>query len=464
MNIKNINIELNKLENTDINQRIYAIIDYIGNNYGNLSYKECIDLLNKSAKISNLFKRYLDDNQEYYTDTKRILNANLKNMIEAFVYISGCEQVQELGINTNEDYSETDIILDDISQKDRYDSVGIYMNSLHNYPVLTREEEQELAAKMRNGDKNARKKLIECNLKLVVSIVAQIVRKKGEVIPFMDMVEEGNTGLILAIDKYDVTRGTKISTYVTSSIVSKITIAIDKQSKVIAKPRHYSDTYKKYKQLITLMSFILNRDATKEEIANILNVTVEIVDNFESLQGKFISMNSLVGDDEDTELYEIIPDDKNESIEQEYDNAFLAQEIKRIINELPIREADILYGIFYEKLNLEAIAKRNNLTRERIRQIVVKTLEKLSHRKDIRNLLPYIADKDFSEVKPYSSIQAQTYGYRKFNRKNQNIKKNSEVAVTPLYEKIRVACQDLQAVKYTYEDLAIDNNKRKNYK
>lgn len=464
MNIKNINTELNKLENNDINQRVYGIIDYIGNTHGNLSYKECIDLLNKSAKISELFKRYLDDNQEYYTDTKRLINQNLKNMIEAFVYINGCEQAQELGINVNEDYSETDIILDSENPKEKYDSVGIYLNSLQNYPVLTREEEQDLATKMRNGDKKARKRLIECNLKLVVSIVAQIVRKKGEVIPFMDMVEEGNAGLILAIDKYDVTRGTKISTYVTSFIVSKISIAIDKQSKAIIKPRHYSDTYKKYKQLITLMSFILNREATKEEIANILNVTVETVDKFESLQGKFVSMNSLVGDDEDTELYEIIPDDKNEPVEQGYDNDFLAKELKRIINELPAREADILYGIFYENINLEAIAKRNHLTRERIRQIAIRTLEQLGHRKDVRDLSVYITDKDFSGVKLYSSVQAQAYGYRDFNKKDRSVKKNVEVAVTPLYEKIKVACQDLQAGKYKYEDLAIDRVKEKTIK
>lgn len=458
INVNKFNSKLKSVDELNTDEKIEEILEFIKRNYGDLSSEECAVIFKKVPKILILFSDYLDAHSSLYNDTKKIKDETLRNLVDNYIYLKGMEEAKELGIDVEGDFSSYEQLLND-SIVNKYDSVGLYLNSL-NFPVLSREEKQELAKKMKAGDMNARKRLIECNLKLVVFIAARVVRNKGEVIPFSDMIDEGNTGLIHAIDKYDFAKGTKISTYVTSWIVNKISYAIDKQSKDIQKPVHFNDAYKKYKQVLVLMSYILGRDATKQEIASILNITLEQLDEFENLKGTFISLNTPVDADDDAELYEIIPDDSMPPIYENYDNEYLSEELKRIISSLSDREANIIYGLFYENKNLEEIGKENNITRERVRQIANKVLVKLGARKDVRNLAPYVTGRDINSLDKGTSIQLERFGIREYNKKVSAKRKTSEVKFSPLYEKMKLVCKQLQNGEYTYDDLVVDNNNK----
>lgn len=458
INIKEFNNMLKENSELSINQKIENVTKFINSNYGKLTNSDCIELLNNILNLKILVREYIDINSKYYKDTKIIKDTNLKKLIESYIYLNGLEQAKELGID-EDNYEDNDEKISIDLSSSKYNSVKIYMDSLK-YPVLTREEEQELAIKMKNGDMKARNRLIECNLKLVISIALKIVKRRGELIPFMDMVEEGNAGLIYAIDKYDVSRGTKISTYATSWIVNKITYAIDEQSKVISNPIHFNDTYKKYIHLNILLNNILGREATKYEIAKLLDISPDVIDELETLKGSFVSINSPIGDNDDTELFEIIPDESLEPVYKEYDDQYLKEELSRILSSLTDRERDILYGVFVENRTLDYLGNKYNLTRERIRQISNSLVKKLSQRKDIKRLKLYITEKDDSCIDQVLENK-KDFSIRDFKKKNKGIKKPNIVTITSLYEKMKIACRDLQNGKYTYDDLAIDTVKTK---
>lgn len=453
MKDENINLQLN----IPMNQKLNRIVDYIDENYSDLSIDDFIELLSSSNKIKNLLDDCLDNDNDVYKFVQETKNNNLKNLFEAYIYITGLEKAKKMDVSDNFEISKTD------STYDNYDSANIYFDSLK-FPVLTREEEQDLATRMKNGDMVARKRLIECNLKLVVYIALQIARKKGNVIPLMDMISEGNVGLVHAIDRFDASYGMRISTYVTSHIVTKITNAIDKQSKNIERPRHYDVAYKKYKQVQVLMSQILGRDATKMEIAKLLNISVAELENFENLQATVISMYTPIGESEETELYEIIPDNSLPPVHKNIDDKYLEDEMMRILGTLPNREADIIYDLFYEKMSFDEIGKRHNLTRERVRQIVIKVLKLLRNRKDVQNLLPYITDKEINYKNDSEFTINEDFSIRAFSKKDRTNNKSHQLSFGKFYDRMKKVCIELKNNKYSYEDLAINNDKKKTIK
>ena len=453
MNFEEIEFELKKMDKFNLEQKLYGIITYIEQKHGSISYEDGIELLNKSFNLLQLIKEYVDCG-EYFDNCEKIKNDNLKNLVDSYLYINSQDELKKI-----EDYDDTDSE-DYSNSKSKYDPVKLYLKSL-NYPILTREEEQELVRRMNLGDASARKKLIECNLRLVVSIATSIANSKGELIPLMDMIEEGNVGLVNSIDKFDIDRGTKISTYSTPSIINKIMGAIDRQSRDIRKNGLFNDTYRLYQQILIIMNNILGREATKHELIKFLDISYEQIDELEKLNGSIVSINSPVGENDANELYEVIPDEKTDSIEKMYDDKYLKEELARILSTLSEREKNLIYGLFYEKKSLYILGLENNITRERVRQIINKTIKKLGKRNDVRKLSNYVTSRNISEININSSVQLNEFGLNKFKKIENEVKKPADIIIISLNKKLKTLCEDLQNGKYTAEDLEIKEEKTK---
>ena len=260
------------------------------------------------------------------------------------------------------------------------DPVKIYLKEIGRVPLLTPEEEHELAERMAKGDPAAKKRLSEANLRLVVSIAK---RYGGRGMQFLDLIQEGNLGLIKAVEKFDHTKGFKFSTYATWWIRQAITRAIADQARTIRIPVHMVETITKVKKTSSQLLHENGHDPTAEEIAERLNIQVDKVREIMRIAQDPVSLETPIGEEEDSHLGDFIPDDDAPAPAEAASLILLKEQLNKILGTLTEREAKVLklrFGLEDGRSRtLEEVGKEFDVTRERIRQIEAKALRKLRH-------------------------------------------------------------------------------------
>ena len=281
--------------------------------------------------------------------------------------------------------------LDDISD----DSVRLYLREIGKIPLLSAEEEMELAQRIVQGDKKAKDKMAEANMRLVVSIAK---RYSGRGLDFLDLIQEGNTGLLRAVEKFDPDKGFKFSTYATWWIRQAITRAIADQARTIRIPVHIVETINKLLRTQRRMTQELNREPTIEELAKELEMEPDKVEHVMKIKQDISSLDAGVGrdgDDEDSVLGDFIEDEDTVSPEESATNQLLKEKVAEVLSSLSDREQKIVrmrFGLDNGKSHtLEEVGQEFAVTRERIRQIEAKALTKLRKHKDAKKLYEYLS-------------------------------------------------------------------------
>lgn len=278
--------------------------------------------------------------------------------------------------------------IDDIAD----DSVRLYLREIGKIPLLTAEEELALAQKVVSGDKRAKDQMAEANMRLVVSIAKRYV---GRGLDLLDLIQEGNTGLLRAVEKFDPDRGFKFSTYATWWIRQAITRAIADQARTIRIPVHMVETINKLLRTQRRLTQELNREPTNEEIAAAMDMEVDKVEHIMKIKQDISSLDASVRDDEeDSVLADFVEDEDTKTPTESASEQLLKEQVKRILGTLTEREQKILklrFGLEDGKSHtLEEVGQEFSVTRERIRQIEAKALAKLRKHKDTRKLHEYL--------------------------------------------------------------------------
>ncbi|MBX4199539.1 RNA polymerase sigma factor RpoD [Candidatus Saccharibacteria bacterium] len=278
--------------------------------------------------------------------------------------------------------------LDDIAD----DSVRLYLREIGKIPLLTAEEELALAKRVVKGDKRAKDQMAEANMRLVVSIAKRYV---GRGLDLLDLIQEGNTGLLRAVEKFDPERGFKFSTYATWWIRQAITRAIADQARTIRIPVHMVETINKLLRTQRRLTQELNREPTNEEIAAAMEMEVDKVEHIMKIKQDISSLDASVRDDEeDSVLGDFIEDEDQKTPSESASEQLLKEQVKQILSTLTEREQKILklrFGLEDGKSHtLEEVGQEFSVTRERIRQIEAKALAKLRKHKDTRRLHEYL--------------------------------------------------------------------------
>jgi RNA polymerase primary sigma factor len=278
-------------------------------------------------------------------------------------------------------------------QPDLPDAVQMYLKEIGRTPLLTSKEEKELAKRIERGDETARKKLVQANLRLVVSLAKRYVNRSPH-LSILDLIQEGNIGLSRAVDKFDYRKGFKFSTYATWWIRQAITRALADYSRTIRIPVHMVETITKYTQAKRRLMQELGREPLPEEVATEMSLDVEKIRYIQKISQEVISLESPIGDDgEDSTLSDFIKDESSLSPDQLASQALLRDQIHDILDDLTEREQKILSMRFGLEDNithtLEEVGKVFGVTRERIRQIEAKALEKIRQHQKARKLEGY---------------------------------------------------------------------------
>ena len=273
-------------------------------------------------------------------------------------------------------------------------SVRLYLREIGKIPLLTPEEEADLAQRIVKGDKKAKDKMVESNMRLVVSIAK---RYGGRGLDFLDLIQEGNTGLLRAVEKFDPDKGFKFSTYATWWVRQAITRAIADQARTIRIPVHMVETINKVLRTTRKLTAELNREPTNEEIAKALDMEPEKIDYVMRIKQDIASLDASIGregDDEDSVLGDFVEDEERDSPEDSAANQILKEQLSEIIATLTDREQKIIrlrFGIGGGRPHtLEEVGAEFDVTRERIRQIEAKALSKLRKNKDTKKLHEYL--------------------------------------------------------------------------
>ena len=260
------------------------------------------------------------------------------------------------------------------------DPVKMYLKDIGQVPLLTTDEELELAQKMSEGQEAAKKRLSEANLRLVVSIAKRYV---GRGMLFLDLIQEGNLGLMKAVEKFDYQKGFKFSTYATWWIRQSITRAIADQARTIRIPVHMVETINRLVREQRILLQELGREPTLEELAERMGVSIERVSEIQKIAQDPVSLETPIGEEEDSHLGDFIEDDKTPTASDSVASTMLKEQIARVLDTLTPREEKVLrlrYGIDDGRpRTLEEVGNEFNVTRERIRQIEAKALRKLRH-------------------------------------------------------------------------------------
>jgi RNA polymerase primary sigma factor len=353
--------------------------------------------------IEDLYKKAKDRG---YLTQEEVLNA----FVEPELYIDALDdfygRLADGGIDIFESVSKdkkndeaADILKSELDVIANFNSVGVsdpvrmYLKEIGRVPLLTREEEIRLAQKSEKGDAKAKQKLIDANLRLVVSIAKKYI---GRGMGFLDLIQEGNKGLIRAVDKYDWTKGFKFSTYATWWIRQAITRSIADQARTIRIPVHMVETINTLMRTSRRMMQELGREPTDEEVAKEMNIPVEKVREIYKISQNTVSLESPVGDDgeEDSVLGDFIADNRMATPYDSTSKQMLSENIEEVLSALSDREAKVLkmrFGLSSNRMmTLEEVGKEFGVTRERIRQIEAKALRKLKHpsrRKKLQDFL-----------------------------------------------------------------------------
>ncbi len=287
------------------------------------------------------------------------------------------EELEEIEEVTEEEMNETEAMADTFSTDD---PVRMYLKEIGKVPLLTPEEEQDLAKRMAEGDEEAKRRMAEANLRLVVSIAKRYV---GRGMLFLDLIQEGNLGLIKAVEKFDYTKGYKFSTYATWWIRQAITRAIADQARTIRIPVHMVETINKVIRVSRQLLQELGHDPSAEEIATEMNMPVDKVRDILKIAQEPVSLETPIGEEEDSHLGDFIPDEDASEPSEAASFSLLKEQLMEVLDTLTPREKKVLelrFGIVDGRTRtLEEVGKEFNVTRERIRQIEAKALRKLRH-------------------------------------------------------------------------------------
>jgi len=349
----------------------------LGKIRGTISTKEILDAFDEvdvEPEILEHFYNALDDSGvEIIETSEEDINENIAEAIEAI----------------NERHYERDNYHEDIGKTKKQevtldttvdDPVRLYLKEIGKIPLLSLKEEQILAHKIAEGSESAKKKLAEANLRLVVSIAKRYL---GRGLSFLDLIQEGNVGLIKAVDKFDCTKGFKFSTYATWWIRQAITRAISDQSRTIRIPVHMVETINKVKKITAQLTHDLGREPSIKEISQKVELPTKKVRHILKIALDPISLETPVGKEEDTHLGDFIPDDHTLAPADAASHTLLREQLSHVLYTLNPREEKVLklrFGLIDGKPHtLEEVGKRFKVTRERIRQIEAKALRKLRH-------------------------------------------------------------------------------------
>ena len=348
-------------------QRKKELIE-LGKKKGNITYEELAEKL-----------KGLDLDSDSLDDLYNTLSENHINVV------SGNEEDDEDPSTTSNELLTKDLTIND--------PVRMYLKEIGQIKLLTTEEELELADKIAQGDEQAKATLAEANLRLVVSIAKRYV---GRGMLFLDLIQEGNIGLMKAVEKFDVTKGYKFSTYATWWIRQAITRAIADQARTIRVPVHMVETINKLARVERQLTLELNREPTEEELAKKMGTSVDKIRDIYKISQEPVSLEIPIGEEDDSHLGDFIPDETNMSPEDFAVNELLKDEISEVLLTLTEREEKVIrlrFGLEDGRpRTLEEVGQLFGVTRERIRQIEAKALRKLRHPSRSRKLKDYLGD------------------------------------------------------------------------
>ena len=358
--------------------------------------EKCRGILAIARKKKNVldYKEIMD----YFQDT----DFEADKMEKVFEFLEGCNI--DVKMNDDDGDVEDDIILSDEDDIDiekidlsvpdgigLEDPVRMYLKEIGKVPLLSAEEEIEYAQRMEEGDEEAKKRLAEANLRLVVSIAKRYV---GRGMQFLDLIQEGNLGLIKAVEKFDYRKGYKFSTYATWWIRQAITRAIADQARTIRIPVHMVETINKLVRVQRQLLQELGREPSPEEIAETMDIPVERVREIQKISQEPVSLETPIGEEEDGHLGDFIQDDNVPVPAEAAASTLLKEQLVEVLGTLTDREQKVLrlrFGMDDGRARtLEEVGKEFNVTRERIRQIEAKALRKLRHPSRSRKLKDYL--------------------------------------------------------------------------
>mgnify|MGYP005910217863 CR=1 FL=1 len=294
--------------------------------------------------------------------------------------LSEMQAIEDEGLPA--DLDEPEALPEDVENAKLDDPVRMYLKEIGRIKLLTPEEEQEIAKKMAEGDEDARKRMSEANLRLVVSIAKRYV---GRGMQLLDLIQEGNLGLIKAVEKFDHTKGFKFSTYATWWIRQAITRAIADQARTIRIPVHMVETINRMRQATNQLVYQNGHEPTPEELAKAMDMSVERVREIQRMAQEPASLESPVGEEEDSSLGDFVADENAEAPGKAADRAMVAQQINLALKSLTPREEKVIrlrFGLDDGRpRTLEEVGRDFGVTRERVRQIEAKAIRKLHSRK-----------------------------------------------------------------------------------
>ena len=344
-----------------------------GKKQGKLTAKEleCIEEMNLDSEVVDKFYDSLETNGVDIDLAAADLLPPIDDVLPDVDDIAAIEEV------TEEEINDTDSLMDSFSTDD---PVRMYLKEIGKVPLLTPTEEVELAIRMSEGDEDAKHRMTEANLRLVVSIAKRYV---GRGMLFLDLIQEGNLGLIKAVEKFDYTKGYKFSTYATWWIRQAITRAIADQARTIRIPVHMVETINKTIRVSRQLLQSLGHDPSAEEIAKEMDMPVEKVRDILKIAQEPVSLETPIGEEEDSHLGDFIPDEDASEPSEAASFSLLREQLEEVLDTLAPREKKVLelrFGIVDGRTRtLEEVGKEFNVTRERIRQIEAKALRKLRH-------------------------------------------------------------------------------------
>ncbi len=367
------------------NERITKLLELSKKNNNSLKYEDIMAEFPDTSEDGELFDRVFEQLEKAKVE---IIPMSDKEMDSSALLdeVDGDEKYEDI---SDVDLSKVDLSVPEGVGMD--DPVRMYLKEIGKVPLLTAEEEIELAKKIELGDEEAKQKLAEANLRLVVSIAKRYV---GRGMLFLDLIQEGNLGLIKAVDKFDYRKGYKFSTYATWWIRQAITRAIADQARTIRIPVHMVETINKIMRVSRQLVQELGREPSAEEIAKKLDMPVEKVREIIKIAQEPVSLETPIGEEEDSHLGDFIQDDNVPVPAEAAAYTMLKEQIGEVLTSLTPREQLVLrlrFGLDDGRSRtLEEVGKEFNVTRERIRQIEAKSLRKLRHPSRSKKLKDYL--------------------------------------------------------------------------
>ena len=369
--------ETKKEENQEGSGEKNKVMEIIKNvkSKGNITYGELASELGEVGpeEIDKVFEAFEEMGISVLKDDDDLLEPDLEDL----------EDVEEIKLDDLESTTLEGVSVDD--------PVRMYLREIGKIPLLSFDEELELAKKVLDGDEEARRRLAESNLRLVVSIAKKYV---GRGMLFLDLIQEGNMGLIKAVEKFDYTKGYKFSTYATWWIRQAITRAIADQARTIRIPVHMVETINKLIRTSRHLLQLLGREPTPEEIAEEMEIPVDKVIEIQKIAQDPVSLETPIGEEDDSHLGDFIPDDESPAPHDSAAYTLLKEQLEEVMGTLTPREAKVLklrFGLEDGKARtLEEVGKEFQVTRERIRQIEAKALRKLRHPSRSKRLKDYM--------------------------------------------------------------------------